>query len=203
MSTSKPSILFGNFILQMLPVMFGVFLGLWASNWNEDRKQEKIQKKVLQKMKQDFESNHNQIFGVVEYHKSLGDSARHILNSGDEKILGMTVFEAGRDNPYYIWGGTRTSPLRDGGYQTAVLTGVLADLDFELVALLSEINQAQLNYNLLSNKYLETVINMKSDVRIIDQILFATFFSNDMNYANQKLIRLYEVAFSKFSKMNL
>lgn len=194
----KDKSIISSLFWQVLPVMLGVFLGLWANNWNEDRKQEKLQKQVLLKVKEDIESNKVQLENVLEYHEWLGDTATAILNAGDFNILRKSLFEMGRGNPYHIWRGTRTGALRDAGYQTAVVTGILAGLNIELVSLLSEINRSQLNYASMSNNYLQTVINIQTDSKILDQILFASAFSNDISIAEKNLIHLYDLALGHF-----
>lgn len=200
-SNEKPTFL-SNALLQIIPVMIGVFLGLWANNWSEDRKQIKMETQVLQRIKQDIESNKKQLENVIDYHRSLSDSVKVIMEKGDFEILQKTRLEIGRDNPYSIWEGTRTGRLRDAGYQTAIVTGVLAELDFEMVSLLSEIHQDELNYANMSNNYLQTAINMDVETRLIDQILFVNSFSIDITYVEEDLIRLYDLTLEKMKAIN-
>ncbi|MFK8005976.1 MAG: hypothetical protein AB8H03_06380 [Saprospiraceae bacterium] len=193
--SSKPNFI-SNIFLQMLPVMLGVFLGLWANNWNEDRQQRKLETKVLQKIKKDIESNRENLVDVIEYHESLADSARATIARIDKRFLFKSAYEIEDDNPTF-WRGTRTGNLRDAGYQTAIVSGVLADMDFELVSLFSEIDRAQSSYSLMANNYLQTIINQNSDTKVMDYLVFVMSFSQDISIAEKNLIELYDLAMTK------
>lgn len=193
---SSKSNFLSNIFFQMLPVMLGVFLGLWANNWNEDRQLKKLETKVLQKIKQDIESNREQLTSVIEYHESLADSANAIIKKIDKKLLFKSAYEIGDDSPTF-WRGTRTGNLRDAGYQTAIVSGVLADMDFELVSIFSEIDRAQSSYSLMSNNYLQTIINQNSDTKVMDYLVFVMSFSQDISIAEKNLIELYDIALDK------
>ena len=65
----------------------------------------------------------------------------------DKKLLFKSAYELEGDGPTF-WRGTRSGNLRDAGYQTAIVSGVLADMDFELVSLFSESDRAQSSYSL-------------------------------------------------------
>ncbi len=185
-----------NIFLQMLPVMLGVFLGLWANNWNETRQLKKLETKVLQKIKQDIESNRENLTNVIEYHKSLADSANSIFARIDQKLLFKTIYEIEDSKPSF-WRGTRTGNLRDAGYQTAIVSGTLADMDFELVSLFSEIDRAQSSYSLMANNYLQKVINQNSDAKVMDYLVFVLSFSQDISITEANLIELYDLALAK------
>lgn len=193
--SSKPNYI-SNIFLQMLPVMLGVFLGLWANNWNENRQLKKLEAKVLQKIKQDIESNRAQLENVIEYHQSLADSAQAAFATYDEKLLFKSRYELERSKSNF-WRGTRTGNLRDAGYQTAVVSGVLADMDFELVSLFSEIDRAQSSYSLMANNYLQTIINQNAETKVIDYLVLVISFSTDISIAETNLIELYDLALAK------
>ncbi len=192
---SKPNFI-SNIFLQMLPVMLGVFLGLWANNWNEDRKLKQLETKVLQKIKQDIESNQEYLGNVIVYHESLGDSAKAFVTKINPKLLFKPAYEIEEDRPDF-WRGTRTGNLRDAGYQTAIVSGVLADMDFELVSLFSEIDRAQSSYSLMANNYLQTIINQNSETKVVDYLAFVMSFSKDISIAERNLIELYDLTLSK------
>ncbi|MFK7773809.1 MAG: hypothetical protein AB8F94_16785 [Saprospiraceae bacterium] len=193
--SSKPNFI-SNIFFQMLPVMLGVFLGLWANNWNEGRQQKKLETKVLQKIKQDIESNRENLANVIEYHESLADSAKAVRIRLDKKLLFKSAYELEGDGPSF-WRGTRTGNLRDAGYQTAIVSGVLAEMDFELVSLFSEIDRVQSSYSLMANNYLQTIINQNSDTKVMDYLVFVMSFSQDVSIAEKNLIELYDLALSK------
>ena len=193
---SSKSNFISNIFLQMLPVMLGVFLGLWANNWNEGRQQKKLETKVLQKIKQDIESNRKHLTNVIFYHKSLVDSANAVFATIDQKLLPKSIYELKENRPNF-WKGTRTGNLRDAGYQTAIVSGVLAEMDFELVSLFSEIDRVQSSYSLMANNYLQTIINQKSDTKVMDYLVFVISFSTDISILETKLIELYDFALTK------
>lgn len=194
-NSSKPNFI-SNIFLQMLPVMLGVFLGLWANNWNEARQQKILETKVLQKIKQDLESNRKSLVDVIDYHMSLADSANAVMARIDEKSLFKPIYEIENNRPTF-WRGTRTGNLRDAGYQTAIVSGVLADMDFELVSLFSEINRSQSSYSLMANNYLQAIISQNSDSKVMDYFVFLMSFSQDISIAEKNLIELYDLAISK------
>jgi len=183
----------------ILPVMLGVFLGLWANNWNEGRQKRALEKQVLQKIEQDIIANKNQLEEVIDYHKSLSDSVQIFYQKLSRADLLKPIYEM-KTKQGFFWRGTRTGPLRDAGYQTSIVSGVLADLDFELVSLLSEVHREQENYEKLSAMYTESAINKNSQSKVIDYISFAEFFSIDISITEEKLINLYNIALKELQK---
>ena len=198
-NSNENSNFFKSSLLQIIPVMLGVFLGLLANNWNEERQSKQLETKVLQKIKEDISSNKKQLENVLEYHKSLADSAKAIFQIGSLEYLTATRFEArnmkGNNN---FWKGTRTGTLRDAGYQTAIVSGALAKMDIELVSTLSEIHKAETHFNQLANNYLQNIINQNSETKVMDYLQFALTFSMDISIAEESLIELYNDALTKF-----
>lgn len=187
-------------VATILPVMLGVFLGLWANNWNEGRKSKSLETEVIQKIAQDIKANKQQLEEVFDYHKSLSDSTHMYYREMSNQDLEKSFFDFMSGGEGFFWRGTRTAPLRDAGYQTAVVSGVLAKLDFKMVALLSEVNQAQKNYEKLSSMYTESAINKTSQMKVVDYLSFAEFFSYDISAIEEKLINLYDITLKELEK---
>ena len=197
-NSSKTSFL-KTILNTILPVMLGVFLGLWANNWNEERQSKSLETEVLQKIEQDIKANKQQIEEVLDYHKSLKDSVRTFYSTMSKQELLQPFHEVSMQQDFF-WRGTRTAPLRDASYQTAIVSGVLAKLDFEMVSLLSEINQGQKNYEKLSSIYTESAINKTTEMKVMDYLSFAEFFSYDITSIEEKLLNLYDIALKELEK---
>ena len=198
-SSAKKTSVLSIILTTILPVMLGVFLGLWANNWNEGRKKRTLETQVLQKIEQDIIANKKQLEDVLGYHKALGDSVQSLYQKISSADLLKPIYEFKSEQDFF-WRGTRTGPLRDAGYQTAIVSGILADLDFEMVSLLSEVNRVQENYEKISSMYTESAINKNSQSKVIDYISFTEFFSYDISITEEELINLYDITLKELQK---
>ncbi len=180
-----------TFLLQMIPIMLGVYFGIIAGNWNESQKKIALGHQLLEKIEADILSNQAQIQNVIEYHHTLRDTSWKAFRELPKELLNTPMTEI-PDTINWFWRGTKTSTLKNAAYQTAIVSGVLADMDLELVSLLSAIDKEQKNYENVGALYVETIINMSTRAPLADYVSFTTFFSGDIVYIEEKLLKMYE-----------
>lgn len=64
----------GEIILQIIPVMIGVYLGFIVSNWSETNKTNSQTELIRKNIVAEIKSNKSKIKQVLEYHVMIRDS---------------------------------------------------------------------------------------------------------------------------------
>lgn len=70
----------GYLLLEIIPVMIGVFLGFLISNWAEGRKKTSQTEMPRKNIVGEIKDNMAKIYDVIGYHEMLRDSSRYYLN---------------------------------------------------------------------------------------------------------------------------
>jgi hypothetical protein len=166
-----------EFLFQMIPVMLGVYLGIVAGNWNADKQHTQLKAQVLEKINTEVKSNKKRVENAIIYHKQLSDSVKIAFATIPPELLKLSVTELPDTIAQVFWQGTRTGTLKNSGYQTALATDVLANLDVNIVSLLADIESQQRNYEEVGSTYVNTIINKGGDTKLIDFLNFIKFFS--------------------------
>lgn len=175
--------------VQILPIMIGVYLGLVANNWNENQKAEELQNRLLESMKKELKANQKNIEHLLEYHQSLLDST----NAYSERYTIEELNELSAENfMTSVWRGTKVGTLKNATYQTAMVTGALADMDIDLAIQLSEIDLIQKDYSATGDKYLNSLIQMDSGESLQSTLIFIFSFTMDITSFEKALLKLYE-----------
>ncbi len=133
----------GDIILQIIPVMIGVYLGFVISNWQDNQKRSTQSQILIDNISLEIESNTRIIEAVIEYHKMLRDSSRYYANA--EIINKMPTF----------FQGTRTQQLLSSAYNTGIQTGIINELPLHKIQLLNKVY----NYQDFCNEYAKMLMN--------------------------------------------
>ncbi len=176
-------------LIQILPVMFGVYLGLVGNNWNENRKNIKLEGEVISKLITEIQDNKAQIASVIDYHKMLADSSEAFFQNWDPETYMQPAFQSPETSS--IWRGTRTGKLKTAAFEAAIVSGVFANLDVDLLTRFSEINRTQLSYEQMSAIYLQRVIELSPEQPVITYATVINSFANDTYLAEKQLLGLY------------
>lgn len=184
-----------NLLLQVLPIMFGVYLGLVANNWNENRKNKRMEKEILSKMIVEIKSNQAQINNIVDYHKMLLDSSAFFFKNWNTETYSKPAYQS--DQSKSIWRGTRTGKLKNTTFDVAIASGAFSNLNIELMTLLSELNRAQQGYDHVASLYLQKVIDLSPEQSVMTYLTFINSFASDIYYMERDLLALYENALER------
>lgn len=191
-----------TFLFQMIPVMLGVYLGIFAGNCNEAQQQAQLKTQIIQKIKGEIEANHQQITEALNYHEQLKDSIELFIKTTPKELMQKPVYQIEDKNfRRYYWRGTRTSPLKSTGYETAIVTGVLVEMDLDLVSSLANIQSQQKKYQEMSASYLSVLISKGGTDILMDYASFVSFFSTDIVYSERELLEMYEETLKLIEKL--
>jgi len=173
-------------ILQIIPVMIGVYLGFVISNWGDQQKA-KSQSIVLSKsIKNEIEINKEKLQNVLDYHKILRDSSRFYLSNSFTKPL---------IKPPNFFRGIQTSTLSESAYISGTQTGIISEFEMNKIQNLSQLYTFQKEYNEYTKMTLEGLINLDFDdnEKSIKKILqFISITMTDIVLKEELLIAEYD-----------
>lgn len=155
-------------LLQIIPVMIGVYLGFVVSNWSE-RSQKRQQTQVLvENLLSEIETNQQTIGRVMDYHKTVLDSSIHYTHPG-QKIEKPTFFV-----------GLRIMKLNNSVYQTGIQTGIINELPLEKIQAINRVYTIQKDYDefrnlILANWFTQDFSGSEEGLRKLARLLSVTF----------------------------
>lgn len=172
-----------DILLQIIPVMIGVYLGFVISSWADTNKRKKESAKMVENILFEISSNEKKIKAVAEYHVMVRDSSLHYANT-TEKVGKPKFFE-----------GTRIFTLTNSAYNTGIQTGIINELPLEHIQQLNQLYTYQDEYNNFSNILMSGLINKKfsdkeEDIRDIAMYLSLTMY--DVILKEKGLLKEYE-----------
>ena len=138
----------GEIILQIIPVMIGVYLGFVVSNWSETNKINSQTVLLRNNIVAEIKSNKSKIDEVFEYHKMIRDSSRYYQNFTDFKKM-PSFFK-----------GTRTITLTNSAFDTGIQTGLINSLKFEEIQSINDVYTEQSAYKDFNNLILTGLITI-------------------------------------------
>ncbi|MCR9182520.1 MAG: hypothetical protein NXH73_06310 [Flavobacteriaceae bacterium] len=173
----------GDIILQIIPVMIGVYLGFVISNWQDNQKRSTQSQILVDNISLEIETNKRIIEGVIEYHKMLRDSSRYYANL-DIYNKKPTFFQ-----------GTRTQQLSSSAYSTGIQTGIINELPLKKIQTLNNLYNFQDYSNEFGKMLMNGLINMdfsdtSEGIKKIASFLSITM--TDIVIQEQHLLELYE-----------
>jgi len=147
-----------RFLFESILIVLSVLLGFALTAWGERRTEKRVAETALENFRAEIESNLEQLERVQPKHAQF---AQRLVQAADEVALdpAETAFQVFvRLMPE---GGIDTPPLREAAWETAMSTGALRLLDYEIAASLSEtyfIQRSTLlpTIRLLSDRFLAT-----------------------------------------------
>ena len=137
-------------ILQIIPVMIGVYLGFVVSNWGDQQKRKSQSVVFVKNIKNEMEINTNKLQNVIEYHKMLKDSSRFNLSNFNSNSI---------DNPLNFFKGIQASTLIESAYNTGNQTGIISEFEMNKLQNLNQLYAYQKEYNEYIKMTLSGLIN--------------------------------------------
>ncbi len=141
-------------LLQIIPVMIGVFLGLVANNWNENRKINKDKEALTELLSMELNENLKELQEVYNYHKNVQDSFALVFNE---------VGEIPADRLSTFWYGMRPPKLKRSCFESAIITGLLNKFEVNAINHLNETYLQQTNIDKYFDKALSSFLNLDMD----------------------------------------
>lgn len=136
-----------DIVILVMPVMLGVYLGLLANNWNEAKKEKQQTQKILNNLIREIDHNYEVTQESLFYFKQLRDSIYYL----SDKTIPPSRFS--------FWKGLNPPLLKRSSFESATLSGILANLDFEIIEELSTVYGLQDDLKEQSNTYIYSITN--------------------------------------------
>lgn len=176
---------FGEYFVQIIIVIFGVFLGMMLNEWNSERKASKEQDFALEQILKEIEEHGNWLEKAIPYHNTITQVADSIVRNSDNSILMRPFLINGGWRQIPQWKGTQIFPLHASAYESAKISNVLANIDSELLGQISAYYETINLYNRFCHHITETVFNTTSNTKFIDAIFILLVLKEDlMGYEN-------------------
>ena len=132
-------------VIQIVPVALGVYLGLLASNCNDLRKEEALSERVLANLDREIGHNRDVLLESYPYFSQLLDSLSTLPTDSDQNPASFS-----------FWKGLNPPLLKRAAYESASMTGILANLYPELL------EQLALTYQLAEDLKEQSELYVKS-----------------------------------------
>jgi hypothetical protein len=173
----------GNFLLQTIPVMIGVYLGFVISNWSKNNQTKRQADILATNLISEIETNKAHLAQVFDYHVILRDSSRYYANPNNP-ISKPGFFQ-----------GSRVMKLSFSAYNTGIQTGIINELPLDLIQQINHLYTLQQDYNDYGDMMMASLINKdfsprEEDVRKIAQFLAVTM--TDIVIKERELIDNYQ-----------
>jgi len=179
-STWLPRVLFESAL-----IVASILFALALDEWQEDREIEELVDRSVSSFDRELRRNQARIEAVQPYHEGL------------QKMLEGRIAEGGIDSAVEfrnILDALQPAVLLNSAWQTAVATGVLSRMDYELVAALSLTYSTQSRFDEVyraGNDALLAPVNF-TEARLDVSVYNAARFVADVTAAESELIAFYQ-----------
>ncbi|HAA12272.1 MAG TPA: hypothetical protein DCE41_11455 [Cytophagales bacterium] len=172
-----------DLLLQIIPVMIGVYLGFLVSNWSDRAKSNQQADLLVSNILQEVITNREKIERTIDYHEMVRDSSQYYAHS-DITDVRTDFFK-----------GTKLANLTHSAYDTGIQTGIINGLSIEQIQLLNQLYTVQETYNdyvlIMMQGFLSKEFSKETDdAKSIARFLSVTM--TDIVYQEQALISLYQ-----------
>ena len=170
--------------------MLGVYLGLLANNWSKENEEKQQTEKVLNNILQEINYNEVTTQESLNYFRQLRDSIYLLDNRNSSP------------SNFSFWQGLNPPLLKNASFQSASLSGLLSRFDFDLLEQLSSVYKLQVDLELQSNTYIQSVTNKIGDENFTNNKYFIILenYAHDQISTNEKLFEELNKAKNMISK---
>lgn len=185
---------FGEYFIQLLLVIVGVFLGMLASDWNSNKKQEENKKEVLSNIKSEITANKLIIESALknknQFYKSF-DSIQPLLTAAE---LNEPLFQKKFEERFPNWNGVGGEDLPNAMFEMAKFSNLLSSMDIDVTSQLSKIYNLQNSYNDFRKMLLSNFFDFNSQTTYKDAMRFMWSVRQELGSHEVQLKKEYEKA---------
>lgn len=181
MSEWMPRVVFESFL-----IVVSILLALALDQWQEDLEIEELVNRSIQSFEQEVRQNKMRVEDVAPYHIGLQELLLR-LEEG-EGVKSLTEYRN-------VMEGFQATLLLRTAWDTAVATGALSRMDYEMVAALSQTYDAQNRFNELYSIGSNVILtSARLNAENLDLSLYnAIRFMSEVTAAEAHLEAVYEV----------
>ncbi|MCT8340754.1 hypothetical protein MG296_11865 [Flavobacteriaceae bacterium TK19130] len=177
----------GSLLLQIIPVMIGVYLGFLVTDCSSEKQTNEKRNALVKNISAELTSNKNRLEQVVDYHRMVRDSVRYYLQH-PKPISGPGFFR-----------GTNTMTLPRSAFETGIQTGIINELSIDKIQALNTTYTHQDSYNEFGMLMLQGLITMDFDEskESIEKIFrYLSISMTDVVIKEEDLLKQYDKTLS-------
>ena len=183
--TPHVSVWLSRTLVESLLIVVSIMFALALDEWQEDREIQELVDRSVASFAHELQQNHDRVEAVRPYHEGLHQILeRRVANGG---VTSITEFRN-------IMEALQPAVLLASAWQTAVATGVLSRMNYELVSALSLTYSTQFRFDEVSrngNNALLAPMNLAED-RLEVSLANATRFVADITMSEMELMAYYQ-----------
>ncbi|MEM6337751.1 MAG: hypothetical protein AAF752_14365 [Bacteroidota bacterium] len=179
MTTPRP--LWKTLSLEVGSIVFAVLLALGANAWYQHVQEQQLVRSVLANIRAELTHNTEAVEQALSYHESIADTLARVRFSEEP---------AGSFDLRGVWQGAQVPDFKDSAYETAVVTGTLALMEFETGSRLASLYKQQHTVEHLFERYLEALLISPGDPE--RTTLIVGMMAGDIVLGEQALLGSYE-----------
>jgi hypothetical protein len=190
-SKIKSALLSG--LLQILPVMFGVYLGFALNNFSEQKKTDRQKNVYEQMLKNEIQDNLEEIKKASIYHDKITKDFRTIANSKDIKT----------DFNDYTMTGLRPGMVNSSAYNTGIQTGIIQEFDLKIIQNLNKLYNYQRKYDTYNEQMLNSFLTTdfpETEQDIKNLMINLSMGMNDVENFERELQQYYQLMLDKLNE---
>lgn len=182
----------GEYFIQLMLVVVGVFLGLLASDWSNSKQLKNNQDEVLQNIKLEIESN----IAIVEraqknrqrFNKSL-DSIYPLLT---KDVLNELLFDKNFGERFPNWRGVGNGQLSNAMFEMAKYSNLLSGMDIQVASQLSKTYAVQEGHDKARETFLNKFFDFNSKTTYNDAMRIMFAVRQELSSFENVLIKEYK-----------
>jgi hypothetical protein len=183
--TTNVSVWLSRTLFESLLIVVSIMFALALDEWREDREIEELVNRSVASFAHELEQNYSRVEAVRPYHEGLHQILERRVD--DEVVSSINEFRNLVD-------ALQPAVLLASAWQTAVATGVLSRMDYELVSALSLTYSTQFRFDDVSRNGTNALLapaNLSED-RLEDTMSNASRFVGDIIRSESELIAYYQ-----------
>jgi hypothetical protein len=183
--TPHVSVWLSRTLIESLLIVVSIMGALALDEWQEDREIQELVDRSVASFAHELQQNHDRVEAVRPYHEGLHRILERRI--GDGGVSSINEFRN-------IMEALQPAVLLASAWQTAVATGVLSRMNYELVSALSLTYSTQFRFDEVSrngNSALLAPMNLAQD-RLEVSLANATRFVADITMSEMELMAYYQ-----------
>jgi len=172
-------------LFESVLIVFSILLALALDQWKEDEEIEALVNRSVASFEREIKSNKSRLEDISAYHSGL----EQLLDQQNDGH-GLRSVKEFRD----VMSALQSPPLLSSAWQTALATGVLSRMDYEMVAALSLTYSTQLRFDEAYQSNSRTLLapaNLDED-KLDITVFYAARFVADVTRSESELVVYYE-----------